>query len=67
MDKETSIKGFFKTEEGYIINKDESHLKSYRLKKQKFREINKINQDVQGLKNDISEIKQLLGQLLAKQ
>lgn len=64
MEKETERSGFFKIEEGVILNKDSAALQKYKLQKQKFRELNNLKEDVDFLKQETTEIKDLLKQLI---
>ena len=54
-----------------LINKDRNGLEEYNLKRKMLitqkEEINKVNKDIDSLKTDVSEIKQLLLKLMDKQ
>ena len=56
----TEISGFYKTSEGVIINKDNAALAAYKAKKEKNAKLNNMEKDVDELKSDIKEIKELL-------
>lgn len=60
----TDRSGIFKSNEGYLINKDISALEAYKKKKEKAREIQMLKEDVYELKSDMEEIKQLLRQIV---
>ena len=59
------------TESMGLINKDRTGLEEYNLKRKMLitqkEEINKVNKDIDSLKTDVSEIKQLLLKLMDKQ
>lgn len=56
----TDIPGIFKISEGVLINKDNDALKSYKLRKNKEKKIDLIENELSSLKSDIEEIKNLL-------
>ena len=60
MAQKTEIPGIYKVTDGVLINKDNEALKAYKLKKQKDRKINEIEEVVVSLREDIDEIKQIL-------
>lgn len=60
MAQKTDVPGIYKMTEGVLINKDNDALKAYKLKKQKDRKINEIEEVVVSLRDDINEIKQIL-------
>lgn len=60
MAQKTDVPGVYKVTEGVLINKDNDALKAYKLKKQKDRKINEIEEVVVSLRDDINEIKQIL-------
>lgn len=65
--RKTEVAGLYKdTNSGAVINKDNSSLKAYKLKKHRERKIKEITSDVDNMKNDITEIKQLLKALVEK-
>lgn len=57
--EKTSIPGVYKDGEGVLINKDAEGLKAYRLRKQKNKQIDK-------LQSDVDEIKKMLTILLGR-
>lgn len=61
-DKEvkTDVHGYYKTPTGAVISKDSESLSAYKLKKQKSAQLNTMKNDIDQLKNDITEIKELL-------
>lgn len=64
MEQKTEIPGFYKAGEGIIINKDNEALTAYKKRKQKERRIEEVREEVNALKSDISEIKEMMKQLL---
>lgn len=65
--RKTEIPGLYKdSRSGAVINKDNSALQAYKSKKHRERKIDEITQDVDNMKHDISEIKQLLKALVEK-
>lgn len=60
----TNIPGIFKTSEGVLINKDNDALKAYKIRKIKENKLNIIESDMDQLKTDMLEIKELLKGLL---
>jgi hypothetical protein len=60
MEQKTEVPGIYKVGEGVLINKDNEALRSYKMKKDKDRKVLKLEEDISLLKNDISEIKNLL-------
>lgn len=65
-EKKTVVPGIFKVGEGVLINKDNDSLTAYRTRKMKNMKIDEIQSEMEKLKNDISEIKELLRELLNK-
>ena len=63
MEQKTEIPGMYKGE-GIIINKDNESLAAYKKQRQKNVNIEKMFGEVETMKNDINEIKQLLKQLV---
>jgi hypothetical protein len=53
----TEVPGIFKVREGVLINTDNNSLNAYKNKKKRDRQ---IQEDIQVLKNDLQEIKDLL-------
>ena len=58
--EKTEIPGLCKVGEGVLINTDNNALAAYKKKKIKDAEINKMQEDMVQLKDDIAEIKALL-------
>mgnify|MGYP006304864221 CR=1 FL=1 len=56
----TEAPGFYKSYDGVLINKDNEALSAYKRKKQKEHKVEIMMQEMDTLKNDISEIKELL-------
>ena len=60
----TNVPGIFKPSEGVLINKDNDALKAYKIRKIKENKINIIESDMEQIKTDMHEIKELLRGLL---
>jgi hypothetical protein len=61
----TNVPGLFKDPDTLaIINTNESEFLSYKEQVQRFRELNSIRGEVNGLKSDVSEIKEMLKTLV---
>lgn len=60
----TEIPGIYKTKDGILINKDNDALKAYKKKKEQVRKMKNLEEDIDSLKNDMAEIKELLKGLL---
>lgn len=58
--KQTEVPGYYKVSEGVIVNKDGDSLKAYKLQKMKNAQINSMEEKINKLESDISEIKELL-------
>ena len=56
----TEVPGIYKVREGVLINTDNKALSAYKNKKQRERNIDNMQEDIQTLKNDLQEIKDLL-------
>lgn len=56
----TEIPGMYKVGDGVLINKDENNLMRYKKEKNNLKKIRLLENDLSLLKNDISEIKQML-------
>ena len=63
-ERPTDVSGIFKTSEGVLINKDNDALKAYKIRKIKENKLNIIESDMDQLKTDMFEIKELLKGLL---
>lgn len=59
-DTKTDISGYYKTPTGAVISKDSESLAAYKKQKAKNSQLNSMKDDIDQLKNDISEIKELL-------
>lgn len=59
-DKKTEIPGLYKTSQGFLINKDNDALAAYKKRKRKEQAIDKFQEQIDELKSDINEIKDLL-------
>lgn len=60
MERKTEIPGVYKVSEGVLINKDNASLQAYKMRKQKDLKVDKLEEDISGLKQDMQEIKALL-------
>ena len=58
--QKTEIPGIYKTRDGILINKDTDALKAYKKKKEQVRKMKNLEEDIDSLKNDMAEIKELL-------
>lgn len=59
-DTKTDVHGYYKTPSGAVISKDDESLLAYKKNKAKNIQLNNMKQDIDQLKNDITEIKELL-------
>lgn len=59
-DTKTDAHGYYKTPAGAVISKDDEALQAYKMKKAKNIQLNNMKQDIDQLKSDITEIKELL-------
>jgi hypothetical protein len=66
MEQKTEVPGIYKAGEGVLINKDNMALQAYKNRKNRERRLIKVEEDLNGLKSDISEIKELMKGLLHK-
>jgi hypothetical protein len=66
MDIKTDVQGIYRTEQGYLINKDNEALQNYKANKARMRKMNDVSSDVEQLKRDMAEIKELLIKALNK-
>jgi peptidoglycan hydrolase CwlO-like protein len=66
MTQKTAIPGIYKVTEGILINKDNDALKAYKARKNKDRQIEKIQVEIYEVKKDINDIKNLMLELLRK-
>lgn len=60
VDTKTDCYGYYKTSSGAIVSKDVDSLRAYKLQKAKSVQLNTMRNDINQLKNDMSEIKELL-------
>ena len=60
MEKKTQVPGIYKVAEGILINKDNDALKAYKARKEKERKVSSMIEDMDNLKKDMQEIKELL-------
>lgn len=58
--QKTEVPGFYKARDGILINKDNEALVAYKKRKIKEHRLDTIFDEMDTLKNDISEIKELL-------
>lgn len=56
----TDVHGFYKTPTGAVISKDQEAYLAYKKQKLKNSQLNSMKNDIDQLKSDISEIKELL-------
>ena len=64
--RKTEVSGIYKTDEGALINIDNASLKAYKKKKKSLNKIDDMEQDLAQLKDDMTEIKELLQKLIGK-
>jgi len=60
MEQKTEVPGIFKVEEGILINKDSTALLAYKNRKNRERKLLKIEEDLESLKGDIKELKDII-------
>lgn len=60
MEKKTQVPGIYKVTEGVLINKDNDALRAYKARKEKERKVSSMMEDMDNLKKDMQEIKELL-------
>ena len=56
----TEVPGIYKVREGVLINTDNNSLTAYKNKKRRDKRVDEMEQDMQIMKNDLQEIKDLL-------
>ena len=56
----TEVPGFYKSHDGVLINKDNDSLLAYKKRKIKEHRIDNIIEEMDSIKSDLSEIKELL-------
>jgi hypothetical protein len=59
-DRKTDRPGIYRTAEGFLINKDNDALSAYKKRKRKERAIENFQDQINELRSDINEIKDLL-------
>jgi hypothetical protein len=59
-DRKTDRPGIYRTAEGFLINKDNDALAAYKKRKRKEQAIEKFQDQINELRSDINEIKDLL-------
>lgn len=60
MERKTDVPGIYKVCEGVLINKDDESLRSYKMRKEKERKMQQLQEDFYSLREDIDEIKSIL-------
>lgn len=60
IDRKTPIPGVYKTQEGFLINKDKDALAAYKKNRIKESSFLNMQEDIETLKSDLTEIKELL-------
>ena len=58
--QKTEAAGFYKSRDGILINKDNDSLNAYKMRKYKEHRLNNMIDEVDTIKSDIAEIKELL-------
>jgi hypothetical protein len=58
--QKTEIPGIYKASEGVLINKDRDALAAYKMRKEKEKKLQYLEENLNNLKSDIQEIKDLL-------
>lgn len=64
IENQNDLNGLKKVEEGVILNTDLNAVKKYKLQKKRFAELAETREEVKRLKEDMSEIKNMLFQLI---
>jgi peptidoglycan hydrolase CwlO-like protein len=59
-DRKTDRPGIYRTAEGFLINKDNDALSAYKKRKRKERAIENFQEQINELRTDINEIKDLI-------
>lgn len=59
-DSKTDRSGIYKTADGYLINKDNEALAAYKKRKRKEQAVDRMQEQLDELRSDISEIKDIL-------
>lgn len=58
--QKTDIPGIVKVGEGILINTDNDSLKAYKARKLRDRKLDELDNSIASMKNELSEIKELL-------
>lgn len=66
MDQKTSIPGIYKAGDGVLINKDNASLAAYKARKNRDKKVDTLASELQDLKCDMNEIKEMVQQLLTR-
>jgi peptidoglycan hydrolase CwlO-like protein len=64
IEEKTEIPGLIRASKGVLINKDNEALAAYKKRKRKERQVDEMQADIDTLKSDIQEIKELLKKAL---
>lgn len=64
IEEKTEIPGLVRASKGVLINKDNEALAAYKKRKHKERQVDEMQADIDTLKSDIQEIKELLKKAL---
>ena len=59
-EQKTEVPGLYKVSEGILINKDKEALKAYKLQKHRMRSVDNLEKEIESVKSDLKEIKELL-------
>ena len=59
-DSKTDRPGIYKSSDGYLINKDNEALAAYKKRKRKEQAVDRMQEQLDELRSDISEIKDIL-------
>lgn len=62
--QKTKYQGIYKVHEGLLLNTDNEALQQYKARKAKQRKLYELEKDVQSMKDDITQIKELLIKVL---
>lgn len=62
----TEVPGIYKVSEGVLINTDNKALNAYKNKKRREHMVDEMHEELQSVKNDLQEIKDLLKGLARK-
>lgn len=59
-EQKTDVPGIYKVSEGILINKDNEALLAYKRRKNRDRKVDTLEDELSSIKQEMSEIKQLL-------